>query len=116
MKFDVALGQGDVDAELLLGPIKSALAGGGWLQIDWKDKSPAPVTYVRPGRPIVGGVSAIGVIVEVDQSKLTEFGKAAEMLASALNIEGIAAVATFDAKSSAANPDAIHILIGHKPL
>ena len=101
---------------MLLGPIESALSAGGWVQIDWADKAPAPMNYLRAGQPVVGNVGAVGVVALVNPSKAADLMGSATAFASALTAEGIAAVAKVSDESTAANPNAIHVLIGHKPV
>ncbi len=113
--FDLAVGAGDVDGEMLLVPVESALLAAHWKEVEWEDKTLQPLKYVRPDKPNAGMVTGIGVIIEVDNAKISEFGPAATTLAAALNTEGIAAVAVMENRSTAANKNAVHILIGWKP-
>jgi hypothetical protein len=113
-QFDVAIPPGDPEPFMLMEVIEAAVRAANWVQRDWIDKVLGALKLIRSGRAEVGNVSAIGVLIEVDQSRLTELKEAAETLASALNDEGIPALATVGTATKAANADAIHILIGKK--
>jgi len=115
LKFDVGIASGDSECAFLLDAIESVLRNAGLVQVDWQDLHPAALSFERAGRPKVGNITAIGLLLEVDSQRHPEFWDAAQGIVSVLNEVGLASKAYPDLKTNGANPDVIHVLIGKKP-
>jgi hypothetical protein len=113
-QFDVAIPPGDPESLRLMEAIEAAVITANWVEHDWIDKTPGALKLIRSGRAEVGNISAIGVLIEMEPNRSNEFKEASETLASALNDEGIPALAIVGTTTTAANADAIHILVGKK--
>lgn len=114
-QFDVAL-LVEPETQDLLPQIEDALKAAGWVQIDWKGGGGiAEITFARKNRPQAGIVAVSGVIIQMHSDHVGELGAAAGALASALNVEGVAAKAEAGLGVPNSNSQAIHILIGRKP-
>lgn len=100
-KFDASGTSSDPALVALLGSLRASLKVAGWTEVDRSD-----------GGTLVNGDGLVRI--HVDASQRAESWEAAQALASALNAEGIEAVATPTLPSGASNVDAIYILIGAK--
>jgi hypothetical protein len=96
----------DLGLEAFLGSLRQTLIIAGWIEVGRSDTSPTH----RNEQSSIGGPALVKI--HVDATKVSEFWEAAEALASALNAEGIEALAEQVPENSSAN--AIHILIGPK--
>lgn len=115
-QFDIALNV-EPEPQELLPRIENALNAAGWSEVDWKGGiGIAEINFTRKDHPQAGIVAVSGVIIQMHPEQIAELGQAAQALASALNAEGIAARAEGGLGVPNANPKAIHILIGRKPI
>lgn len=112
IKFDVATNSGDPEAGTLLPVLENVLVGAGWEQMDWAG---GDIVFSRTGRKVVGIVSLVGVVIQMDPSKVATFSAPASKLADLLRDAGIDAKAEGGSGTQAANNDAMHVLIGKKP-
>jgi hypothetical protein len=104
-QFGAVVTSSDLKLEALLGSLRAALNAAGWIEVDRSDDG---VIH----REQSGDGGGAFVRIHVDASKISELWEAAQALASALNAEGIEALAT--AIPDASNADAIHILVSAK--
>ena len=111
-RFDTAL-YSDPETDKFLIQVEDALKSAGWTEIDWKG---GDLVYTRKNRPNAGLVSVPGVIIQMHPEHVKEFWGAAETLVSALSSEGISAKAEPGIGPPNDNQNAMHILIGKKPL
>lgn len=110
--FDMATNSGDPEAGLFLDVVEDILLKAGWTQLDWKG---GDLVFKRASKKDVGIVTMVGMFVQMDPSKVTEFTQPAYTLQEAFKAEGIAARAEPGSASTAENKEAMHILIGKKP-
>jgi hypothetical protein len=109
-EFDAGVGpKGDPEPIYLARTIGSALGAAGWKFIAWTGGTE---TYSEPPMPPIGLTSVTNVIIDVHPDRWEKYGAAATSLASALNDEGIEAIAS--SNQTSVNTDAIHIRIGRK--
>jgi len=101
-QFDATVTSRDINREALLNFLGHALKGAGWIEVDVREQSSTDHASVR------------GIRIDVDGSKDPTLLDAANVLASALDAEGILAVVNPKPESDAANASVIHILIGPK--
>ena len=92
--------------------VEDILLKAGWTQLDWKG---GDLVFKRASKKDVGIVTMVGMFVQMDPSKVTEFTQPAYTLQEAFKAEGIAARAEPGSASTAENKEAMHILIGKKP-
>lgn len=112
-QYDMAIVIGDPEATDILGQIDSALTAAGLIAVPW---TPATIGYERKGRPRIGNTTVPGVIVQMHPDHLEEFSVPASLLVNELVEAGIAARAEFGLGIENNNPNAMHILIGKKPM
>lgn len=117
-RFDVAAFPDDQESLAYLEQIEFALNTAGWIQIDWKGERVGPE---RHGKPAIGLVTLVGVRIDVHASLAGDTAEekraleAVTRVASAIDPNGIEAVAAFGTASRSANTQAVHITVGRKP-
>jgi hypothetical protein len=113
--FDACTSRG-AEPTRCLGMLEDTLKAAGFVQIDWefKRKDFSPQFLMRDGKPEVGEVSAVGIILEVNPDEHPELVPIAEAIAKAFTDAGAEAMAIPKAITGAANGHAIHLLIGEK--
>ena len=107
-QFDAVVASTDVEIGGLLLTLKSALNIAGWIEVN-RDNPTAGIGWHSMDR--TGGPAIVRI--DVDASKDQSLLEAADVLASALNAEGIAAVVTPN-ESEATKANVIHIVVGPK--
>ncbi|MCP3924324.1 MAG: hypothetical protein GY714_17250 [Desulfobacterales bacterium] len=95
----------------LVEQIEKILILADWKQLEWTGGS-----ISRNGKPTIGHAIETGVSIQVEFSQEKQLLGIAKALASALNEEGITAREEFMPKPKTKNHNAIHIIIGDKPL
>jgi hypothetical protein len=111
-QFDVALNP-DTETQTFLLQLEDALAAAGWKEIDWVGAKP---TLTRDKHRVAGVVPLSGVVVQMRADQVAKLKPAADALAAALQLEGIAASAELGQGIKNDNAAALHILVGNKPL
>ena len=106
-QFDAVVTSKDIELRTLLGSLKAALKTAGWIEVETNSS-----TIHREQQSSAGG-SAL-VMIQVDPSKISELWEAAVALTSALNADGIEAIANQTPAPENSTANAIHILIGPK--
>jgi len=101
------------EPDALMAQIADVLTRAKW---DWKSKQgTAGIALGRPGHPQSGIMTSfVGLGIEIDISKIDDWGPALSALASALRTRQIEAKANA-ATDGSAKPDAVHIYVGIKP-
>jgi hypothetical protein len=107
--FDVAL-QPDPEPIGLLSQIISALEAGGWKQRNWSNST--GVIFNGPNGREAGILYVEGLHVEFSETK-PEWEAPVLALIRALAAEGVEVKGT---RATKANSDAIHVIIGRKPM
>jgi hypothetical protein len=118
-RFDMAVVVGDPEANRFLGQLSKTLQLAGWEWIDFgAPRGPLTFTYTWPGLPNVGQMGGFGVDIFVHPEHMAEFSAPADLLSSILSEEGlsISKPASAVAAQGFSNDNAIHIVIGKKPL
>jgi hypothetical protein len=110
-EFDVAI-YNDPEVVQLWPNIEMVLAAAGWTQVHWIG---GDLILNRSGRPVVGLVSVVGVEVRIYPDHMKEFWEPGRAFVSALNAEGINALALPNVGEPSTKHNALHILIGKKP-
>ncbi len=115
-RFDMAVIPSDPEAVVFMSHIAAMLEKAGWTWVAYGHPGgPFMTVYTMDGKPNIGqqGWSAVSIQVFADHA--TEFSAAADALLAALKAEGV--VATRDeANAAIPNHDALHIVVGKKPL
>ena len=97
--------------------VDEILKASGWAQLDWKSGAPiADINFSRDGLPIAGLSNITVVIIQMHATEIARLGPAAKVLADALTSEGINAKAEFGFGGKNVNTNALHVLIGRKPI
>lgn len=109
--FDLSVNPGP-ESQALMMQIASALEAAGW---QWRAaESQSGLSINIPGKPAASpNTSLVGLGVEIDVSKVNEWGHALSVLVGALreaDIQTIGNVAT----DGSASPNAVHIYVGQK--
>jgi hypothetical protein len=107
---------GDPEAAVLMSQIAAALEGAGWT---WVEYNPPTGTLMFvfniPGKPNIGQEGWRGVSIQVPDERMAELSPAALALADELMAIGIE-VSKDKAAAMIPNKDAVHILVGKKPI
>jgi len=112
--FDAGVPVGDTECSRLLDTLEGALHAAGFVQVPWTSRLPGASALARPNKPLVGGVAAIGVVLEVDTKAHPELFPIAQAIAEAFTKGGVPAFAFPEVKTLATNSKAIHLLVGQK--
>jgi hypothetical protein len=118
-RFDMALVVGDPEASLFLGQISKTLQLAGWEWVDFAHAGgPLTFTYTWPGLPNVGQMGAFGVDIFAPPDHASDLSTAAQLLSSALMEDGfsLSGPKTTTTEQGFINQDAIHVVIGKKPV
>jgi hypothetical protein len=105
-QFDAVVTSSNIELEALLYSIRYALKAAGWIEVDRSDGG-----EIHREQSSVGGAALVSIHVDASKPELWE---AAQALASALNAEGIEALANQTSTPDASNANAIQILVGPK--
>jgi hypothetical protein len=111
-RFDMALNSADPEAAALQQSIEGMLRLAGWEQVDWKG---GDLVFTRPGKPVLGIITMVGVFAQMERDKASAFEAAAVILMGSLNLEGIQSKAEAGSIEMAENKDVMHIMVGKKP-
>jgi hypothetical protein len=111
-KFDLGVSQ-DAEAQNLAFVIRNILTASHWVAVNWKG---GDVVTTWPDKTILGIVMMDGVILQMHPEKASEFWDVATLLAESLTELGIAAKAEKGLGVANNTTDAMHILIGKKPM
>lgn len=106
-EFDAVVTSNDLGLGTLLGSLKAALKTAGWIEVETNGS-----TIQQEHQSSAGGPAL--VMIQVDPSKISELWEAAQALTSALNANGIEALANQTRAPENSTANAIHILIGPK--
>jgi len=107
-QFDAVVTSTDIELGTLLGSLKAALKTAGWIEVETNG------TTIQQGAQQSSAGGPALVTVQVDPSKISELWEAAQALTSALNANGIEALANQTRAPENSPANAIHILIGPK--
>jgi type II secretory pathway pseudopilin PulG len=110
-QFDVALNP-DTETQTFLLQLEEVLASSGWKELDWAGTK---TTLSRDNRRLAGVVDLSGVVIQMHNDQLGKLKAAADALAGALQVEGIAANSQLGLGIKNDNAAALHILVGKKP-
>ena len=115
-KFTMATVIGDLEAEGFLAQIETVLQMAGWEQVPWKYlPGRESLALRRIDKPLVGAVSAVGVVIQFHPAHAAEFKRAAEFFATVITDRGILG-GLWAAEDPDPNPEALQISIGRKPI
>lgn len=106
--FDAVVMSSDIWLDMFLGSLTGALKNAGWIEVEQTKGS----AVQHDGEPSIGGAALVKI--HVDESKISELWEAAQALASALQAEGIEALAERTSIPENSNANVIHILIHPK--
>jgi hypothetical protein len=107
-QFDAVVTSSNLELGALLLSLRHALKAAGWIEVD---RSDGGAIHRYREQSSVGGPARVSIHVDASKPELWE---AAQALASALNAEGIEALANQTSTPDASNANAIHILVGPK--
>jgi hypothetical protein len=111
VSFDFSL-QDDPEQIDLAVQLATALSAADW---HWVHNQRGNVLFRVEGHTV--GITAFtGLQIDIGQSRLPTWGAAIGMLRDTLKTDGIDATATYDDDETKTLPNAIHIMIGKKPL
>jgi hypothetical protein len=109
--FDGAA-QNDPEPIMLLLQIAEAAKTAGW---NWQPWAENPIVMQKPGVPALGMINAVGVEIQITESKHGEWEKAVIALRDGLNAIGIVTNAVAIAEGGGVSARAVHINVGKKP-
>lgn len=102
----------DPEALALMTQIEDVLSEAGMMHQPWRGKE---FLASRPNKPATGVTTVIGVFVQADAARASQFEAAVNAIATALKENGIEARAEVGRMTANTNQAAIQVLVGKKP-
>lgn len=119
LKFDVAVNDGDPEAEYFLTIMVDILQRAGWQLVDWSGRT---TSYDRDGRYRYGVWTASGIIIVYDKARAKTFAAGADAVIRELTKAGLLAgkreigSGDVDQVNRSLDPERLHVIVGRKSL